>query len=55
VVTEAVNTLASTLAQALLDAHADLDPTEASAYPDTESLRVAIRGYREFLERVLAL
>jgi hypothetical protein len=55
IVTDAVHTLAATLAAALLEAQADLDPGQSSGDPDTESLRVALRGYREFLDRVLAL
>jgi hypothetical protein len=51
VVTDAVNGLAATLQRQ----HAELDPRQLSDNPDTESLRVAVRRYREFLERVLAL
>jgi hypothetical protein len=51
VVTDAVNALAA----ALQRQHAELDPRRASDNPDTESLRVAVRRYREFLDRVLAL
>ncbi|GAA1792002.1 hypothetical protein HC028_01415 [Planosporangium flavigriseum] len=51
VVTDAVDALAA----ALQRQHADLDPRRTSDNPDTESLRVAIRRYREFLDRVLAL
>jgi hypothetical protein len=55
IVADAVNTLAATLAAALLEAQAEIDPSGSGAEPDTESLRVALRGYREFLDRVLAL
>ncbi|HEV7897234.1 MAG TPA: hypothetical protein VGP31_05260 [Planosporangium sp.] len=51
VVSEAV----SALAAALQRQHAELDPRRSCDIPDTESLRVAVRRYREFLERVLAL
>jgi len=51
VVTEAVDALAG----ALQRQHADLVPRQLSEHPDTESLRVAIRRYREFLDRLLAL
>jgi hypothetical protein len=48
-VTNAVHTLADAL---LANQLGDIDPL---AQPDTESLRVALRRYREFLDRVLAL
>jgi hypothetical protein len=51
VVTDAVDALAA----ALRRQHAELDPRHRSDNPDTESLRVAVRRYREFLDRVLAL
>jgi hypothetical protein len=50
-VTEAVRGLA----EALLAEQLDLDPRQHSENPDTESLRVALRRYRDFLERILAL
>jgi len=50
-VTEAVRALSD----ALLAEQLDLDPTRHTDNPDTEALRVALRGYRDFLERVLAL
>ncbi|SDZ08759.1 hypothetical protein SAMN05444365_105253 [Micromonospora pattaloongensis] len=50
-VTDAVHALAETL----LAAQTDLDPRRQSLSPDTETLRVAMRRYREFLDRVLAL
>jgi hypothetical protein len=43
------------LADALLAEQVSLDPHEDSEHPDTEALRVAMRGYKDFLERVLAL
>jgi hypothetical protein len=43
------------LAEALLAEQLDLDPRQHSENPDTEALRVALRQYRNFLERVLAL
>ena len=43
------------LAEALLAEQLDLDPRQHSDNPDTEALRVALRRYRDFLERVLAL
>ena len=33
----------------------ELDPLRETANPDTESMRMAMRGYREFLDRILAL
>jgi hypothetical protein len=49
--TDAVNELT----EALLAERDELDPLRGSATPDTESMRMAMRGYREFLERILAL
>ncbi|MCA2212341.1 hypothetical protein LDL48_05595 [Wangella sp. NEAU-J3] len=49
--TEAVNELT----EALLAERDELDPLRATANPDTESMRMAMRGYREFLDRILAL
>jgi hypothetical protein len=43
------------LADALLAEQVSLDPHEQDASPDTEAMRIAMRGYRDFLERVLAL
>ncbi|WP_162908032.1 hypothetical protein [Allorhizocola rhizosphaerae] len=43
------------LADALLAEQVSLDPHEDDETPDTEALRIAMRGYRDFLERVLAL
>ena len=50
-ITEAV----SELAESLLAERDQLDPLRTTATPDTESMRMAMRGYREFLERILAL
>jgi hypothetical protein len=50
-VTEAVQELANTL----LEAQDELDPFRAGEAVDTEAMRVAMRRYREFLDRVLAL
>ena len=49
-VTKAVHALADSLL-----AVADLDVRKRSERPDTEELRVAMRRYRDFLDRVLAL
>jgi hypothetical protein len=49
--TEAVNELT----EALLAERDELDPLQATSNPDTESMRMAMRGYREFLDRILAL
>ena len=49
--TDAVNELT----EALLAERDELDPLRGSATPDTESMRMAMRGYREFLDRILAL
>ena len=49
--TEAVNELT----EALLAERDELDPLDGKATPDTESMRMAMRGYREFLDRILAL
>jgi hypothetical protein len=43
------------LAEALLAEQVDLDPRRQAEQPDTESMRVAMRRYRDFLDRVLAL
>jgi hypothetical protein len=50
-VTEAVQELADTL----LAAQDALDPFRGTERVDTETMRVAMRSYREFLDRVLAL
>src|SRR5690606_15975693 len=50
-VTEAVRHLADTL----LAAQAELAPYRDGERVDTETMRVAMRRYREFLDRVLAL
>jgi hypothetical protein len=49
--TDAVNELT----EALLAERDELDPLRDTAHPDTESMRMAMRGYREFLDRILAL
>jgi hypothetical protein len=49
--TEAVHELTG----ALLAERDDLDPLRGTSAPDTESMRMAMRGYREFLDRILAL
>ena len=49
--TEAVHELT----ESMLAERDDLDPLQAGAKPDTESMRMAMRGYREFLDRILAL
>jgi hypothetical protein len=49
--TDAVNELT----ESLLAERDELDPLRGRATPDTESMRMAMRGYREFLERILAL
>jgi hypothetical protein len=49
--TDAVNELT----ESLLAERDELDPLRGSATPDTESMRMAMRGYREFLERILGL
>ena len=43
------------LADALIAEQVSLDPHESDMTPDTEAMRIAMRGYRDFLERVLAL
>lgn len=50
-VTEAVQELADTL----LTVQQELDPHRAGEQVDTEAMRLAMRRYREFLDRVLAL
>lgn len=50
-VTEAVQELADTL----LAVQSGLDPQRGSSDVDTEGMRLAMRRYREFLDRVLAL
>jgi hypothetical protein len=49
--TDAVNELT----ESLLAERDELDPLHTTASPDTESMRMAMRGYREFLDRILAL
>ncbi|WFE29344.1 hypothetical protein O7623_09195 [Solwaraspora sp. WMMD791] len=44
-----------TLAERLLAEQNELDPHRHSETPDTESMRVALRQYREFLDRLLAI
>ncbi|MFI5492096.1 hypothetical protein [Actinoplanes sp. NPDC051859] len=43
------------LSESMLTARDQLDPLRGTATPDTESMRMAMRGYREFLDRILAL
>jgi hypothetical protein len=43
------------LAETLLAEQVELDPRRADEAPDTEAMRVAMRRYRDFLDRVLAL
>jgi hypothetical protein len=50
-VTEAVRILT----ERLLAEQEEFDPARDNEHPDTETLRVAMRRYREFLNRVLAL
>jgi hypothetical protein len=50
-ITEAVDDLT----EALLAERDELDPLRDTSTPDTESMRMAMRGYREFLDRILAL
>ncbi len=50
-VTEAVRTLSDRL----LAEQEEFDPRRDNDQPDTEALRIAMRRYREFLDRVLAL
>jgi hypothetical protein len=50
-ITEAVDDLS----EALLAERDQLDPLRTTSTPDTESMRMAMRGYREFLDRILAL
>jgi len=49
--TEAVHELT----ESMLAERDELDPLRAGSTPDTESMRMAMRGYREFLDRILAL
>ena len=49
--TDAVNELT----ESLLAERDELDPLRTTSTPDTESMRMAMRGYREFLDRILAL
>jgi hypothetical protein len=49
--TDAVNELT----ESLLAERDELDPLQNTSNPDTESMRMAMRGYREFLDRILAL
>ena len=49
--TDAVNELT----EALLAERDELDPLRGTGTTDTESMRMAMRGYREFLDRILSL
>jgi hypothetical protein len=49
--TAAVNELSGSL----LAERDELDPLRTTSTPDTESMRMAMRGYREFLDRILSL
>lgn len=49
--TEAVHELT----ESMLAERDDLDPLRGTGTPDTESMRMSMRGYREFLDRILAL
>jgi hypothetical protein len=49
--TEAVHELT----ESMLAERDELDPLRGAAKPDTESMRMAMRGYREFLDRILSL
>jgi hypothetical protein len=49
--TEAVHELT----ESMLAERDELDPLRGTATPDTESMRMAMRGYREFLDRILTL
>jgi hypothetical protein len=50
-ITEAVDELT----EALLAERDELDPLRSRSTPDTESMRIAMRGYRGFLDRILGL
>ncbi|HTF08938.1 MAG TPA: hypothetical protein VK659_12280, partial [Asanoa sp.] len=43
------------LAETLLAEQVELDPRRDEEAPDTEAMRVAMRRYRDFLDRILAL
>ncbi|MEV6599505.1 hypothetical protein AB0M36_22000 [Actinoplanes sp. NPDC051346] len=43
------------LTESMLTQRDELDPLRDAAITDTESMRMAMRGYREFLDRILAL
>jgi hypothetical protein len=49
--TDAVNELT----EVLLAERDELDPLRGTETPDTESMRMAMRGYREYLDRILSL
>ncbi|MFD0593521.1 hypothetical protein ACFQZ4_14135 [Catellatospora coxensis] len=49
-----VSEAVSALAAQLLAEQGDLDPRRGAA-ADTEAMRIAMRGYKNFLDRVLAL
>jgi hypothetical protein len=49
--TDAVNELT----EVLLAERDELDPLRGTDTPDTERMRMAMRGYREFLDRILSL
>ncbi|MFC7758238.1 hypothetical protein ACFQY4_09700 [Catellatospora bangladeshensis] len=52
---ELVNEAVAALAASLLAEQGDVDPRRGTATPDTEAMRIAMRGYKNFLDRVLAL
>ncbi|MEV8507772.1 hypothetical protein AB0368_23530 [Actinoplanes sp. NPDC051475] len=43
------------LTESMLAERDQLDPLRGTEHPDTESMRMAMRGYREFLDRILGL
>ncbi|MFI7597805.1 hypothetical protein [Actinoplanes sp. NPDC049681] len=43
------------LTESMLAERDQLDPLRGTEQPDTESMRMAMRGYREFLDRILGL
>lgn len=52
---ELVAETVQTLSDRLLAEQHEFDPYRDTARPDTETMRVAMRRYREFLDRILAL
>ncbi len=52
---ELISQAVQELSESMLAERDQLDPLRENATPDTESMRIAMRGYTEFLQRILSL